>query len=425
MISNLISRLYRNFLADSLFRNSVYLMVSTVIMAILGFFFWLLCARLYTPEQIGIGTALISAMSLISYLSLLGFNSTFVRFLPKSEQRNEKINTGLILVLITAAFGATGYVLGLPVFAPGLDFVRQNPMYAFGFVVLVALAAINLLTDSVFIAYRAAKYNLLINTVMSAVKLLSPLAVVGLGAYGIFLASGAAAFVALVLSIYFMMRSFSYVPKLVISRSIIKQVLSFSSASYVANLLNILPTLTLPIIIIGKLGAAQAGYFYLAFMVANLLYTVAYSVSQSLFAEGSHFEHELAALVKRSVLILAAIILPSSLVLAVAGKWLLFIFGKNYSGAASVTLTILSLAAPAVAVYVVAVVLLRVSKQIYSLIFMNLLFAISTIGLTMLWAHRGLAWVATAWLLGHLIAGLAGLAWFYGQRSMHKAPAGS
>jgi O-antigen/teichoic acid export membrane protein len=395
--------------SDSLFRNSFYLMVSTGVMAVLGFGFWWLCARLFSPTQIGLGTALISAMSLITYLSLLGFNSTFIRFLPKSERRNAKINTGLLLVFGAATVLAVGYVVALPTLAPKLAFVHDNLWYAAGFVLLAALAAINLLTDSVFIAYRAAKYNLLINSIMSFTKLMLPLLAVGLGAYGIFLASGAAAFLALVLSLLFMIRDFGFSLKVNVSRSVIGQVMSFASANYVANCLNILPTLVLPLIIVNRLGAAEAGYFYLAFMVANLLFTVAYSVAQSLFAEGSYSEIELSGLVKRAVAILGAIMIPAALALALSAHWLLMVFGRGYSSSASGTLVVLALSALPLAVYTVAVVLLRVRRQNYSLIAMNVLFAALISGLAWLWAPRGLPWVAVAWLLGHLVAGGFGL----------------
>ncbi|HVQ44900.1 MAG TPA: oligosaccharide flippase family protein [Candidatus Saccharimonadia bacterium] len=379
-------------------------------MSVLGFGFWWLCARLFTPDQIGYGTALISGMTLISYFSLLGVNSAFIRFLPKSIERNEELNTGLLLVAGTAVVISAAYVGLLPWLAPRLDFVRTNAWFALGFVVLAAMAAINLLTDSVFIAYRASQYNLLINSIMSLAKLMLPVAVIGLGAYGIFFASGVAAVLALGLSVYYMVRRFSYRPEWRIHRAVVGRVFSFASANYVANCLNIAPTMALPLVVVNRLGAAEAGYFYLAFMVANLLYTTAYSVAQSLFAEGSHSEEELAVLVRRAVTILALIMVPASALLALCSPWLLLVFGKTYSLEASTTLAVLALAAPALAVYTVAVVLLRVRKQIYSIIAMNVVFATVIIGLALAWTGRGLVWAAWAWLVGHIVAGGCGMA---------------
>src|ERR1019366_5408175 len=103
MILGSIRRLWQHFLNDNLFRNSIYLMLNTAIQAAFGFFFWLIATHIFTPADIGVGTTLISAMMLISFVSLLGFNSTFVRILPNSNNRNNEINTGSILVISAAA----------------------------------------------------------------------------------------------------------------------------------------------------------------------------------------------------------------------------------------------------------------------------------------------------------------------------------
>src|ERR1700739_369629 len=63
------------FREDSLFQNSVYLITSTVAMSLFGFAFWIITTRLYSPEEIGFATALISATTLLSTFSLFGFNT--------------------------------------------------------------------------------------------------------------------------------------------------------------------------------------------------------------------------------------------------------------------------------------------------------------------------------------------------------------
>ena len=88
-----ISKFYNYLTNDSLFRNSIYLMLSTGVMAVFGFFFWIRNARLYSAEQVGIGTNLISTMTLISSFSLLGLGNGLIRYLPTSERKNKKINT--------------------------------------------------------------------------------------------------------------------------------------------------------------------------------------------------------------------------------------------------------------------------------------------------------------------------------------------
>jgi O-antigen/teichoic acid export membrane protein len=411
-------RLWTHFLTDNLFRTSIYLMLTTAAMGGLGFFFWLICAHLFTPEQIGVGTTLISAMSLISLISMLGFNSTFTRILPNSKNRNNEINTGSILVILTSMVFAAIYLIAVPYLAPKMDVIDTNFWYAAGFVVMVALASINSLTDSIFTAYRAAEYTLITDGfITSGTKLFLPLAFIALGAYGVFTAAGLAASIGMLASILFLVWKFGYKPKLKINIQTLRDVFHYSFTNYIANLFAIIPTFILPIIVLDGLGAASAGYFFLAFMVVNLIYTVSSSVAQSLFVEGSYEVIPLGTLLKRSAVLLTSIMLPAAVIFAIAGPFVLGFFGKAYSAGGSGVIIILALAAPAVAGFDIGNTLLRITRQVYSLVIVNLFYAIVVCACALAWAERGILWVALAWLTGNILAaGLSFLLVFQGHR---------
>jgi len=394
---------------DHLLQNSFYLMLSTATMGLLGFLFWLLNARLFSPSQIGLATTLISATSLISYLSLFGFNTTFIRFLPTSPDRDAEISTGLTFVFGGALLVSAAYIFGVPAFVPGLRFVSANPWFAIGFVLLTACAAVNLVTDSVFVAFRAAKYNFLIDGVIQGgTKLALPIVLVGLGAYGIFAASGIAAFAAVAVSLVFMMRILAYKPRLQIHRAVVRMVWGYSAANYLANLLNIVPILILPLIVIRSRGAADAGFYYVAFQIANLLNAVSYAVSESLLAEGSYEEESIPALAKRSARFQAVTMVPATAALILCTPLLLSMFGHDYRAHSATTLEVLLLAAPAVAFNTWTSALLRLTRQLAALIWSNVAFVVVLCGLAALWVDRGLPWVAGAWLLGNLLSGAIG-----------------
>lgn len=383
-------------------------MLNTGVSAALGFIFWIICAHLFSPDQIGIGTSLISAMTLISYAAALGFNSTFTRFLPTSKDRDSELNTGILLVIIAAIIIAFAYVIIIPYTTPALSIVHKNIWYAISFVIMVALAAINLLTDSIFIAYRSAKFALLTDGgVMGTIKMLLPFVFVSLGAYGVFLAAGAAASAAMVVSILLLTAYFNYKPRLKIDVPTLKRLFSYSFSNYIANLFNIAPTLVVPLIIINNLGSANAGYYYLAFAVVNMLYAIASAMSSSLFAEGSYGEVPLGKLIKRASLIVAAIMVPLAGVLAVLGPFVLRVFGKSYSEAGAQVMIILAIGAPAVAAYMLGNAILRIKNQIYSIITVNVIYFLAITGLALLWVSRGLVWVGGVWVVGNLVAAIA------------------
>lgn len=380
-------------------------MLTTGVMGVLGFFFWLVCTHLFSPDDIGIGTTLISAMSLISAIGLLGFNSTFVRILPESKNRNNEINTGSVLVVGASILISLGYILLIPYVTPKLGVVHDNFWFAAGFVIMVALASINFLTDSIFMAYRAAQYTLITDGIVtSGTKLLLPLFFVGLGAYGVFASAGLAASIGMVASIAYLVVKFGYKPQIKIDGPTLANMFHYSFTNYVANLFNIVPSLLLPIIVIDYLGPAAAGYFFLAYMIINLLYTVGGAVSQSLFVEGSYEGASLRNLLKRSAITLAAIMIPAGVILAIAGPYVLGFFGKSYSEGGSGVIVLLALAAPAIAAFGVGSTLLRIMRQVYSLVAVNAVYAFTISVLAFEWVGKGLVWVAVAWLVGNIVA---------------------
>ncbi len=395
----------RNIYRESLYRNSVFLMFSTGTMAAFGFVFWLIAAHLYQPSQVGIASTLVSSMNFITYLCLLGFNSTFIRFLPHSKKRDEQIDTGLILVFCTAIVITSLYVILAPLFAPKLGLLHSHPLYGITYVILCTGATINLITDSVFIAYRAAVYNFFVDGVAgSSIQLLLPIAFVSLGAFGIYAAQGIAATCAMILSLIFMIRKFNYKPRFKINKEVLKEVFHYSSGNYVASLLNTAPTIVLPIIVLDTLGAAPAGYYYLAFMMANVLYAVSYAVAQSLFAEGSTNEEELRRLVRRAARFTMLLIIPAAIGLVILGPILLDFFGKTYSAHATHLLYVLAVAGPIMGGVGICSIIMRITKQTKSLMSINTAYVIATCGSGLLLIHKGLVWAGVAWLIGQVVS---------------------
>ncbi|HEY2666173.1 MAG TPA: glycosyltransferase, partial [Actinomycetota bacterium] len=404
--------------SDHLVRNSFFIMLATAAMGAFGFLFWLVAARLFTSGEIGVATTLISATILISYLGQFGFDATFVRYLPTSSDRNAEINTGITLVAGGSLLLALAYILVVPSFVPALRFVRSSPLYVTGFAVFTALGSINLVTDAVFIAYRAAKYNFIVDGLIQGVsKVALPALVVGLGAFGIFTASTGAALMAVIASIVLLMRHFGYRPRVRVSRAVIRHVLSFSALNYAASLLNVVPVLFVPAIVINARGASEAGYYYVAFQMANLLFAGSFAISASLFSEGSYEDADLHRLAWRAAKYLGLLAVPAVALLSLGGHWLLLAFGREYSQHAGSALAVFGFAVPAVSLNMWSHVMLRLSRQLGALVWSNVVLVLVVCGLALLWVHRGLTWVALAYVLGNLAAGVAALVpWLAGHR---------
>ena len=376
-------------------------------MGVLGFAFWIVNARLYNPSQVGLATALISAAGILYSVGLFGMDTTFIRFLPSSRTRDTDISSGLFVVFVATVAAAGVYLFLVPSLVPRLSFVRESPGLSLGFMAMTAFAAVNLVTDSVFIAHRKAQYNLLIDGVVQGLtKLVLPLFLVGLGAYGMYAASGLAATVAVVASIFFMVKAFDYRPRVVVSLRFLTAAWRFAAANYASSLLTLVPSLAVPLIVLNARGASQAGYYYVAFQFANMLAAAVYALSTSFLAEGSQEGAELPILMRRAGKLVALVSFSGGLLVAASGHWLLLAFGVPYSQHGTTAVTVLAAATPAVGLYYWGISVLRITKRLRMLVFVNAVFATVTISLALVWSQNGLGWVAAAWLCGNLCAGI-------------------
>lgn len=407
---NQLATLARRLRSDPLLGNSALLALSTGVMAAFGFVFFLVLARFYTPAQVGVGTALVSACGLIAAVSLVGVNTAFLRYLPLAGDRDAHLNTGLVAVTCSAAVLATGYTLVLPAVAPRLAAALSSPAAAAAFVVMTAATAINLVTDSAFIAYRSTGYVVLIDGfVQGGGKLLLAGALVVAGAFGVLTAAGAAAAMAAVASVLVLRARFGYRPRPVVHRAVLREVSGFSWASYAANLINYAPVLLIPVVVVDLRGPADAAAFYLAFMIANLLYAASYAVDQTLFTETSYRTETERALLRRALMWLAVTVVPGALVLVALRGLVLTAFGPAYSASAAGPLLVLAVGAPVVAWRVLVGVLLRSRGRLAALVAVNAAFAAAVVGLAVAWAPLTLTGVAWAWLCGNVVGGTLGL----------------
>jgi len=397
-----VKKQYKKIMNDSLYRNSVYLMLGTLIMSILGFVFWMIGARLFTTEQVGLATTIISAMNLITSFSLLGLGTGLIRYLPTAEDKDKKINTGFSLVAIVTIMISALFLIFIRTFSPKLIFVHDNIILAFAFIFFMVFFSWNSLIDSVFIAYRSAKFILLKNTIFSSLKILLLFAFVWLGAYGIFTSWMISMIIGFLAVYLVLIYKFDYKPNFVFYDSIIKKIGKYSFGNYVAGFIGGLPTLLLPLLILNKLGAETSAYYYMAMMIAALLFVIPSATSNSLFAEGSHNEKHLKVQIKKAVKIISLILIPGILITIFLGKYILLLFGHQYSVEGFRFLQIIALSGVFIGINSIFGTLLRVKKKIKSLIFISIFNAILILGLSYLFMNNGLGLlgIGYAWLIG-------------------------
>ena len=409
-----------------LYRNSLFLMTSTVARAGLGFIFWIIVARFYTEAEVGWGSAIISVMSLLALLSVPGFGAAIIRFLPKAEKAQDMINSCLTLSGIIALALAVIFIAGLDTWSPALGFIRGNAIFSLAFIFFVVILTLSPVIDSVFIARRRAEFVLFRMTIMLLLRLAFPVILaLYFHAFGIAASWGIAVAVALVISIFLFVPRVQnqYKPVPGLNLGIIGNMWRYSAGSYFASLSALAPAFILPIMVVNLLGAEQNAYFYMDWMIAGLLSAVSIAVSQSLFAEGSHFEDELWSNVGKSFKFIFLLLIPAVILVLVLGKWLLLLFGESYSINGLPLLRILCVSTLFVGINRVYASTLRVENRIRELALIYILQAAAVlVGSYFVIPVAGIVGIGYVWLAAQGIVSIYaiiatksryGLRWIY------------
>ncbi|MEE9398926.1 MAG: oligosaccharide flippase family protein, partial [Dehalococcoidales bacterium] len=193
----------RRFLATPLYSNAVYLIADAVITGLFSFLFWVLVARFYAEAEVGYSSAIISVISFLTILSLLGFNASLIRFLPQDEKPQEFINSCFTLASLTSLVIAGIFLAGLHIWSPALVFIRENAVFVAAFIIFTLMLTLSFLMNAVFIAKRRAGFSLSKNIIFSLLKIPLPvLFVLFFHTFGIVASWGIALGIAVAVSLF-------------------------------------------------------------------------------------------------------------------------------------------------------------------------------------------------------------------------------
>lgn len=394
--------------SDHLYRNSFFMAFSSIFNAGCGFFFWIIAARIYTVEQVGLATALISSLSLVLLFSRLGFDFSIIRFI--SLENKEKV-IGTSLIIITAACILVGviFILLTDLVSPSMLFLKE-PRYALAFLLIGAVSSVSNVTGNAFVADRKADQYFLQNLFLAfRIPALIPLAF--LGVFGIFGSVGLGYLIASLFGLVAIHKCIAAV-RLEVNWDFIRQSLQFSSWNYVSSILSTAPTLIIPLMVLNMLGEAEAARYYIAFAIGNLVLIIPGSLGTSLFVEGSHGEG-LKKCVLRAGTASLFLLIPSVLILFFFGDRLLGLLKGEYVEAFNL-LRVVALSSLPVAVYSFFVPVQNVRMKVDSIFKMNALRCVLLLGLSYVLMQRyGILGAAYAWMVTYMVIVLvvAGVAW--------------
>lgn len=392
---------------NRLYTNSIYLILNSVVGAGIGYFFWFVAARLTTPEEVGIGSALISAAGLLSFFGSLGLGYGLIRFLPSSKDRVQMINNSLTISTLITVILSSVFVVGLPLWNPALSVITRNPFFIILFILLTAILAMMNINSQTFVSYRHANLSASQTLIfgLSKVGLVLVLLTVFKG-FGIFLSWGTGAVVAATVSLCFFLPRIQpgYHPRIEFSirhRTMYK----FSMINSAAEGLWNLPSWLLPLIIAMMLGTKANAFFYISWALAGLLFTIPVSISLSLFAEGVVQESSLCQSLKRGLKLAGGLIPPALTAEILLGRYLLSFFGAAYTEAGISLLRILAVSVIPLTVNTFYIAIVRVKQKLLETILLVSFIACFTITFSIFVLPRtGITGAGIGWLTAQTIS---------------------
>ena len=341
--------LYRWYVAQrAILKNASAMVGSTGLTSVIGAMYWLVAAHMFAAKEVGLSAAAISAMTLISTFSALGFGTLLIGELPHHRESSGAMITTALLV--SGSVGAAlGFVitLGVPLVAPDLGILRQSFGTVSIFAVGAGFASLGLVLDNAVIGLLRGELQLVRNVVLAISKLLflilagiwllnpPTLIIFATWVFGMIVSVGVLAWYGRAP----LQAGGSYKPQWRVLQA------HWGSAlkHHALNLALQGASLVLPLLVTALLGAELNASFYIAWMIANLVAVGPRALTVVLYAVGAADPGALAQKVRftlRFSFLLAA--LPILVILAGA-QLILMVFGDAYAQQATMGLRLLSL----------------------------------------------------------------------------------
>lgn len=402
-------------ISRGLVANSVALLATTHITAVLGYAFWMLCARSFSAGVIGVTNTVISAMTLVAIVTVSGFVPMLTRLLPGAsvDERSGLCTTALVIT--AAASGVVGAAAAL--FMPQ----RLQSVVGTGWLVLLlgtgsVATALLLVANAALLGVRRADLSLAGSVIGSIARLT---AIVALLSAGVLMGGSdpGASHTILIVWISSLVLSVALSVRLLVRaapgfrfhlhRKWFSRMRSSVGLDHVSTLAVRAPILAIPILASAHFPAAQLGYLAVVAMICTAFLAVAASFSNSLLADCADGPDRLRAQALRASRLIGVLLVVPVAITCVFAKEVLAFFGPDYAAYGSLLILGLMCTFPD-ALINVAVAILRVQGRLHVIAALTVACAaISVVGAWLLMPHLGIFGAVVALFVSQMITATA------------------
>ena len=369
-------------LRDPMRRSAYALILATGLTSALGLVFWALAARWLPTATVGIGAALVSVMALLANLSTLGLRNGLIRFLPTAGSASRRlIVTCYALCAVTAMVAAGIFLLGQPLWAERLAFLRDSPLSVLAFVVGTAFWVLFVLQDHVLVGLRQTIWVPLENGLCAVAKIVLLPVLAFAGGWAVFgaaaLPAAAAVLVVTTLVMRYLGRTTAGQARTAIP---VSQLVRFAAADHFAALLWMGTADLLTLLVLNEVGPEASAYYFMANTIGYTLYLVISNVGSALVAEGAREPERAVTLARQALWNSARLVIPLAVVGVLAAPFVLGILGPDYAANGTLVLQLLLVSAIPQVIVGIAIATARIRRDLRTIMAVYTALAIGSIG---------------------------------------------
>lgn len=356
-----------------LFRNAYGLATSSLSTSALGLLYWVLAARTYPVEAVGLNTGALAVMFLLSRIVQLNFAEVLNRFVPESGSSAMRLVLSIYAIVIGIAVVTSGvFTAAVGFLAPETAaFLVTGPIVVW-FVVSTAASAVFGLQDSALAGLRGGPLALLKNVVYGVIKVALVVVLAVYPDYGIFLAWTLPLLPMVLFTHILILRRIRVWQREPPNASALpyqfSRVAKFTVGDSAASILWTASHALLPLIVLERVGTEANAYFYQAWSITYAVYVVTRYFGMAVVTEGVANPRRLAADSYRMLVNALRLLTPMVVVLLIGAPYILALFGEQYSEGGTTVLRLLALSALPDIVILLYMSILRAQSRLKTLI---------------------------------------------------------
>jgi O-antigen/teichoic acid export membrane protein len=406
----------------AIFANAGSLVGTTAVTSLLGFVYWWLAARQFTPEAVGLASALISVMMLLGNLCVLGLGTLLIGELPRQPGREAALisSATLLVGLVAACVGAVFAIVALYLSS---DFygihggLGEIALFAFG----ISLTAITLVLDQALIGLLRGGWQLWRNILFAVAKLAALFVaalvlqhVAGMTIYATWAIGNAFSLAVLAAVVIW---KWGWPGKTYLPRWGLLGRLRFAALQHhILNLALQAPALALPVLVTVLLSPATNAWFYVSWMIAGFMFVLPVALTIALYAASSAQRSILAHRMHITLAVSFVTCVLANCILLFGANLILGFFGPAYAEQAGWSLRILGIAGFPLIIKDHYVALCRIRDRVAPAMIFAIIGVILELSMAALGGHfGGLAGLSLGWVIAVSIEGL------FMFRSVYKA----